>query len=156
MAKTVLAGIALVRPHKILLVHPTGYGEDSTWSIPKGHQEPREPTLQAARREVLEETGIDIPIASLLGIPKRVWQDRKTVMFYWIVNATWLPLPDIMPISQLQHIEVDEARFVDVLEAEELMETWQLPLLGHVPTGLPTKPLASAFDAKKLFDTKGR
>lgn len=132
MARTYLAGLAIVKPGRILLVHPTGAHYDETWSIPKGHQDPGEPTLSAAVREVEEETGIVIPKSALVGMPLMIDLPRKT-MFYWVVSAEWLPFPNVIPDSDLQLEEVDEARFVPVLEAEMLIETWQSEILNHVP-----------------------
>ena len=131
MAAVHLAGLALVKPGKILLVHPTGALYDGTWSIPKGHQEPGEPSLDAAVREVEEETGIVIPRTALQGMPRILEADRKRVMFYWRINAKWLPIPDVIPQNRLQAEEVDEARFVPLLEAEMLIVPWQLPVLNE-------------------------
>jgi len=45
--------------NKILICHPTGSAED-VWSIPKGLAENNEEHFNAAKRELLEETGINI------------------------------------------------------------------------------------------------
>jgi len=46
------------RLNKYLLLHyPTGH-----WDFPKGHVEPRESEVKAAKREVFEETGLEIDI----------------------------------------------------------------------------------------------
>lgn len=134
MARTHLAGLAIVKPGHILLVHPTGAHYDETWSIPKGHQEPGEPTLSAAVREVQEETGLQIPRSALKGMPFILEPKKKKVLFYWVINATWLPFPDVIPEEHLQITEVDEARFVPIMDAEMLIEPWQMPILNHIPT----------------------
>jgi len=45
--------------NKVLLGHPTGSNE-TVWSIPKGIQEKGESVWEAAKRELLEETCIDL------------------------------------------------------------------------------------------------
>jgi len=53
---------------EVLLVHPSGnYNKRAPWGIPKGLPEPGESLEEAARRETLEETGIDVtqPLVSL-------------------------------------------------------------------------------------------
>lgn len=53
----VAAGAVLVDPanREILLIHQAA---DDRWCFPKGHVEPGETALEAARREVAEETGL--------------------------------------------------------------------------------------------------
>ena len=48
---------------RVLLVKPS---YKSGWDIPGGYVEPGESPKQAARREVLEELGIEVPIGRLL------------------------------------------------------------------------------------------
>ena len=45
---------------RLLLCHVTG---TRNWDIPKGMQDPGEDTLQAARRELMEETGLSFDAA---------------------------------------------------------------------------------------------
>ena len=46
---------------EVLLVHPAGnYNRRAPWGIPKGAPDPDEELEATARRETLEETGLDI------------------------------------------------------------------------------------------------
>jgi ADP-ribose pyrophosphatase YjhB (NUDIX family) len=53
---------------RVLLVKPNGRG----WEMPGGRVEPGEDVVQAAVREVAEETGCDVEVEALLGIDNRV------------------------------------------------------------------------------------
>jgi 8-oxo-dGTP pyrophosphatase MutT (NUDIX family) len=46
--------------NELLICHPTGGRHDTNWSIPKGQIDKNETTLEAAVRETLEETNIDL------------------------------------------------------------------------------------------------
>lgn len=57
-------GIVLGPGGRVLVVHQMG----SSWSLPKGHLDPGEDDLRAARREILEESGVsDLTLLSDLG-----------------------------------------------------------------------------------------
>ncbi len=65
------AGVLLYRMRdgalEVLLVHPGGpfwaRKDEGAWSIPKGELEPGEPAAEAARRELEEETGVQVESA---------------------------------------------------------------------------------------------
>jgi 8-oxo-dGTP pyrophosphatase MutT (NUDIX family) len=74
---------ATIRDHRILLVmhreHATG---QSRWVIPGGGREPGETEEDCVRREMLEETSLDVMVERLLlddpGIPDDVYKRRRT------------------------------------------------------------------------------
>jgi predicted NUDIX family NTP pyrophosphohydrolase len=63
------AGVLLFRRSsgslQVLLVHPGGpfwqHKDEHAWTIPKGELDPDESAIDAARRELTEETGIVVP-----------------------------------------------------------------------------------------------
>lgn len=126
----ITAGLALVQDDRILLVHPTGYRNRRTWSIPKGHSESRETVDQTARRELEEEVGIRVLAEALEGRPWQIDRKREPSLFFWIVGVEGIPTS--LPAAWLQLEEVDAARFVRLDKAAELIEPWQLPILRVV------------------------
>jgi 8-oxo-dGTP diphosphatase len=70
---------------EVALVHRPRYDD---WSLPKGKVDPGEHLAQTARREVLEETGIDAPLRRYLGATDyRVAAGRKRVR-WWSMRAS--------------------------------------------------------------------
>lgn len=64
---------------RILLCHVTG---TSHWDIPKGLQDPGESTLETARRELLEETGLAFEQALFEEIGNFSYQPAKRLHLY--------------------------------------------------------------------------
>lgn len=64
---------------QILLCHVTG---TSHWDIPKGMREPGESTLEAAQRELREETGLDFDYAQFEEIGGFAYQKHKNLHLY--------------------------------------------------------------------------
>ncbi len=63
---TVSAGGIVVNPQGlVLLIHQN----ETTWSLPKGHVEPAEDPIQAASREIMEESGVAaLDFVRMLGV----------------------------------------------------------------------------------------
>jgi predicted NUDIX family NTP pyrophosphohydrolase len=91
------AGVLLFRRvgmgAEVLLAHPGGpwwaRKDESAWSIPKGEYDPDEDPQEAARRELREETGIEVdgllvPLGSLT-------QPSGKVVTAWAVEQDWDP-----------------------------------------------------------------
>jgi 8-oxo-dGTP pyrophosphatase MutT (NUDIX family) len=64
---------------EILLCHVTG---SDHWDIPKGMQDPEESTIEAARRELLEETGLEFDEALFEEIGSFDYQKHKRLHLY--------------------------------------------------------------------------
>ena len=62
-------GVVLNKKRQVLVVNQRG----RSWSLPKGHLEEGEETLEAARREIYEESGLkDLKLVKLLGSYERM------------------------------------------------------------------------------------
>jgi 8-oxo-dGTP pyrophosphatase MutT (NUDIX family) len=133
------AGGVVVRGEEVVVIVPTRRASDGSrvLALPKGHIDPGENALQAATREVREETGIVGEPITELG-ETRYWYRRegqtipKSVCFYLfsyvegstddhddeVEEARWIALADAQ--SELSHTAEREmvARAAQYLEAE--------------------------------------
>lgn len=118
MEETSAGGLVVDRrgtdPHAVLIGRLDRRGR-MRWSLPKGHIEPGESSEQTARREVLEETGIEAVIVEPLGAIS-FWftlegtRIHKTV-HHFLLEAVGGELSDSDP-------EVDEVAWVPVADLE--------------------------------------
>ena len=99
----------------ILLVHQNA----KYWSFPKGHKEANETPLEAAKRELQEETGlvvtkllVDEPIEERYSFFNHGATINKTV-FYFIALVTG--------VVNVQEDEILEAKWVRLEEASDLV-----------------------------------
>lgn len=96
---------------EILLVHRPKYDD---WSLPKGKLTPGESHEEGARREVAEETGLDVVLGKELATSSyRDSEGRPKVVRYWAMEPVG---GEFRP-----NREVDEARWAPVGEAAELL-----------------------------------
>jgi predicted NUDIX family NTP pyrophosphohydrolase len=121
------AGILLFKKTpeiKVLLIHPSGaYNKNAPWSIPKGKKEGSETEEQTARREVLEEVGIDVK-ENLTSLDKVVYKSGKQVYAYYAeVSDTIIPI---------LNWENDEYRFCTLDEARTIIMPAQKPFIQHL------------------------
>lgn len=114
--REISAGGVVVRDEQVVVIVPTRRAGDGSrvLALPKGHVDPGESAVQAATREVREETGILAEPVCELG-SSRYWYRRdgrpvpKTVTFY---------LFDYLSGDTADHDdEVLEARWIDLREA---------------------------------------
>jgi predicted NUDIX family NTP pyrophosphohydrolase len=107
---------------EVLIVHPSGaYNRRAPWSIPKGELDPGESAETTARRETLEETGVEAGELFELG-RVRYKKSRKEIVGFAG------PAPD-GAIARCASWEVDRAEFVSLARATELLHPDQAPLV---------------------------
>ncbi len=80
------------------------------WSLPKGRLDTGETWLEAARREVAEETGCDVRIGRFAGAKLYVDRPRPKLVLYWHMRAIRQGVP-------VTDGEVDEVAWLSRREA---------------------------------------
>lgn len=136
------AGVAIVCNKKLLLVHPTNSGwKKGTCGIPKGKVEPGEDLMEAAIRELLEETGISIRKDQMSKSPETVnfyskggtLNGQLTYYVAKIGSPSEIGLSDLkVPKNMLQLEEVDWAKFVDSATAYPIVSRGQLIIIDRL------------------------
>ncbi len=112
------AGGVVVRGEEVVVIVPTRRAADGSrvLALPKGHVDPGETPVQAAEREVREETGVVAEPVCELG-ESRYWYRRggrtigKTVSFYLFKY--------VEGDTKDHDDEVEEVRWIGMREAQE-------------------------------------
>jgi len=148
MAKTIAAGIFIVRRDKKLLVcHPTNHAVDF-WSIPKGKSEEGETMIQAALRETFEETNLDLTTTDAIlsfnvhGLEPVNYGHRKKMIYPFVyveniyTKINWDELEikcnSNVPEDRGGFPEMDDYKWVSIEEARPLLHETQVACLDKI------------------------
>jgi 8-oxo-dGTP diphosphatase len=96
---------------QLLLIHRARYDD---WSLPKGKLEPGERWPEAARREVIEETGYGVTFQDFAGVTTYYHGQRPKVVLFWnmIVSSeagAGLSNEDMPEVDEMIWVDADEA-----------------------------------------------
>lgn len=134
----------VVRDNQILLVKRAArFVEGGKWALPGGYVDRDETVTQAAKREVLEETGWRTATITLLAIrddPDTPGDDRQNISFMYFATVSektgdadnesedvqWFPL-DKLPSSM--QIAFDHQEIIDLYK-QYLLEKFTLPVFN--------------------------
>lgn len=145
MAKTIAAGIFIVRKDKKLLIcHPTNHAKDF-WSIPKGKVEVGETMLEGALRETYEETNLFLNHSEFFDIhilePINYNHKKKILhpfLFHEMKNSPlFWPHIEIkcnsnVPEERGGFPEMDDYKWVTISEARKLLHETQVACLDTI------------------------
>jgi 8-oxo-dGTP diphosphatase len=69
---------------------------EKAWVLPKGKLMPREHPRDAAKREVLEETGYNVSVHDFLGSMSYAAEGKIKIVQFWLMRATASPARELM------------------------------------------------------------
>jgi predicted NUDIX family NTP pyrophosphohydrolase len=111
---------------EVLLVHPAGnYNRRAPWGIPKGAPDPNEDLEAAARRETLEETGIEVE-GPLIDLGYVDYSRSKKRVHAFAAKAPEGASP------RCASWEVDKAEFIEITRARRIIHPDQAVLLDRL------------------------
>ena len=112
------------RPH-VAAIRPRG--KPGIWALPKGKIDPGESAVEAAVREVREETGVEGSLVEKLGDVRYMyiatWEGARGEKISKVVSFFLLTagVGRIGEIDEAMRVEVDEARWLPLEEARRLL-----------------------------------
>lgn len=125
-------GIMIMDNDKVLLgKRKKCYGED-TWSFPGGHLEFGESLIEAAKREVKEETGLDVDELEFISLNNDIMYGRHAVTIGFKANKFF---------GEVKSSEPDKFNEINWVNINELPS----PLLDS------TEKMIKAYFSKKIF-----
>jgi 8-oxo-dGTP diphosphatase len=112
---------------------------EKAWVLPKGKLYPREHPCDAAKREVLEETGHNVSVHDFLGSVSYVVEGKLKIVQFWLMRATGAPVHELN----------DDVKAVKWLPLRQAIDTLTRPhekvFLTHVgPIALRTAKKSGA------------
>jgi len=117
--------------NKILICHATK-SSWKQWSIPKGLQDEDEDQILAAKRELYEETNINLDslqLKSFHSLPERKYKTGKKILVSYLAIADFEPESvelNCHSLVQGKYPEVDKFRWVKVDELHSLLHHTQV------------------------------
>jgi ADP-ribose pyrophosphatase YjhB (NUDIX family) len=112
-------GAIVLHEGRVLLVKRGRAPGLDLWSVPGGLVELGETTVEAACREVAEETGLKVRIAGVVGLLDRVTRDAEgRVRYHWVL-VDYLAVPESTETLRAGS-DAAEVRWVTIDEVERL------------------------------------
>lgn len=128
-----VGGIVLSEDQVLLVKRGTEPGK-GLWSLPGGAVEVGESLEEACAREILEETGIQARVGSLVEVFERILRDDQgRVEYHYVLHDYLCSAPAQAPLAG---DDADEARWVTLKGLEQVRLTPETLRVIHRAAGL--------------------
>ena len=84
-APVVGVGAVIVKDGKAIIIKRAHEPYTGQWSIPGGRVELGEPLAAAVRREMREETGLEVDVGPLIEVFERIQRDEAGVRYHFVI-----------------------------------------------------------------------
>jgi ADP-ribose pyrophosphatase YjhB (NUDIX family) len=113
----VAVGAVVVRDRRLLLIERGRGVNVGLWSLPGGRVEPAETLHAAVRRELHEETGLQVRVGPLCGIAERISEQAHYVILDFWADADGTPIAgdDAAGVAWADRTDLDRLHLVDGL-----------------------------------------
>jgi 8-oxo-dGTP diphosphatase len=102
-------GVALVDQGKILLVQRGREPGRGLWAVPGGKVRPGEAMKEAARREILEETGLEVEVGDVVWVGEYIDEDHHLVLIDFAGSLVGGELRAADDADEARWVPLDEA-----------------------------------------------
>lgn len=125
-----VASVSIINHDKVLMIKENKPNAVHKWNFPSGHIEYGEDILYSAKREVKEETGLDVKLIGTTGVYNFTSNtNNQVILFHFIGEITGGTL-------HLEEDEITDCRWIKTkdllaLEKEELREPHVLKQITH-------------------------
>ncbi|MCL2783022.1 MAG: NUDIX hydrolase [Propionibacteriaceae bacterium] len=141
---TIFVSTIVIREDAVLMVQESAnsHGQRGKWNLPSGHVDVGENLVEAAVREVKEETGYDVTADGLVTVQKADVGETIELVFFFsasLVSDEPSNCKDQMLSVQfvpLANVDALDLRFEDIGRVVHMAEAdvlWPLDILGGVP-----------------------
>jgi 8-oxo-dGTP diphosphatase len=104
-----VGGLLFNRHNQVLLIKRNKPPSQGLWSVPGGKLEAGEGLIECCRREVREETGLDVNVLSLIAVV-----ERRIENFHYVIIDFLVELRDESENRPLAASDVSEALWIDL------------------------------------------
>lgn len=155
-APVMAAGGIVLRRGPVPLVAIVRQRKRNEWVLPKGKLDDGETPLQAAHREVLEETGHDVAVHEFLGTLVYQSGGRYKVVHFWRMEAAGAPIRKLMSdVKAVDWLALDDAvaRLSREYERAFLDQVGPIALAAAGLASPPSEPALAADDVGAALQT---
>ncbi|PAE22733.1 NUDIX domain-containing protein [Bacillus sp. 7894-2] len=111
-----VASTSIIQEGKVLMIKENKATVKNKWNFPSGHVEKGEDILEAACREVKEETALDVNLTHTTGIYNFISStDHQVILFHFIGQITG-------GFLSLQEEEIADCRWVNLSNLENFKD----------------------------------